>query len=151
MKTPRGNFDKTGFSLVRIRDHFGVARSLRVLVDGEDVGELFYWEHKHFGCKPGSHSVQVEMDWCRSEELLIEVQPGETIELECGSAFRGLLLWWVGLVAAFVAPGRVFIVRRARGGLVLTRWERVASEVYCYTWVVGVPASLAWALVWWLS
>jgi hypothetical protein len=107
---------KSGFRLTRIRDFFGVYRCCRVLVDHVEVGRIPYWSRKEFSCAPGSHRVQVAMDWCRSKPLTVEITAGRPVELECGMAFRGWW-WYFGLLACIFAPHRVLFVREAIGTL----------------------------------
>jgi hypothetical protein len=96
--------------VTRARDYCGVLRRLRVLVDGEEIGDVAYGQRAEFALEPGAYSLQVAMDWCRSEPYEVHVCPGEVVELEGGLRWRGLSWRW-SLLGGFVFPGRMFVVR----------------------------------------
>jgi hypothetical protein len=54
------------------------------------------------------------MDWCRSKPHEVHIEPGEVVELEGGLRWRGLAWRW-SLLAVFVFPGWVFVVRPHQG------------------------------------
>jgi hypothetical protein len=110
----------TGLAVRRAHDFCGIARRLRVLVDGREVGAVPYGQRAEFALEPGVRSVEVAMDWCRSEPYEVQVHPGELVEVEGGLRWRGLLWAW-NLLAIFVCPSQVFVVRpehaaRSRAG-----------------------------------
>jgi hypothetical protein len=72
---------QTGVAVTRARDYCGVLRRLRVLVDGEEIGDVAYGQRGEFALEPGVYSLQVAMDWCRSEPYEVHVCPGEVVEL----------------------------------------------------------------------
>src|SRR5437868_5151054 len=96
----------TGFVLTRLRDGFGSWRAMRVLVNGEEVAPLDYGASAPFPCEPGVRVIRVAMDWCKSEPLRLEVRPGEVVELECGTRFRGSV--WLAILATMVRPRHFF-------------------------------------------
>lgn len=74
-----------------MRDRF---RAYHVVVDKSDVGEIRRGQSLVFPVSPGQHEVHLEIDWCRSQSLMLEFRPGQDISLRCsprpGSARRGL-------------------------------------------------------------
>ena len=49
--------------------------------------------------KPGHHELYLEIDWCRSPTVSIEVHPDENVELECradSNAFTALYMLTFG-------------------------------------------------------
>jgi len=100
----------TGIAIQRAHDFCGIFRLMCVLINGQQVGSVRYAGHAVFHLPPGIYSVQVAMDWCRCEPLEVQVRAGETVYLECGLRWRGIA-WVFNLLAVFVVPSRVFIVR----------------------------------------
>jgi len=60
-----------------------------VLVDGEEVAQIRDGEMRAVPVSPGSHVVQLKMDWCRSEPAEFSVSEGEGVRFECGSSLGG--------------------------------------------------------------
>ena len=100
----------TGLSLRRAKDYFAIARDTRVLIDEEEVGRVAYGCWGDFPLEPGTYSVTIKMDWCRSASYPIEVKEGEAVELEGSIRCRGFL-WMLTLFAMFFLPWRIFVVR----------------------------------------
>ncbi len=66
-------------------------RSYRVLVDGKEVAEVANGSEIRVDTNPGKHVVQMKIDWCRSKELEVSIEAGETQVLECGPNATPLL------------------------------------------------------------
>ena len=79
-----------GIAVRRARDYFGAARSLRILIDEQAIGSVRYGGRTCIALPPGSYSVRVAMDWCRSEPVAVDLRAGEVAELEGGLRWRGL-------------------------------------------------------------
>jgi hypothetical protein len=62
------------------RDH---RRSYKVLVDGVTVGKLRPDEYLEYAVSPGSHSVQIRIDWSGSKKLFVNVEPEQTVLFGC--------------------------------------------------------------------
>ena len=112
----------TSLGIARARDYCGVLRSMRVLIDGNEVGEVRYGGRLEIPLPPGVYSVQVAMDWCRSEPYEVHIREGELAEVEGGLKWRGLAWRW-SLLAVFVAPWWVFVVRPAPLRLAKAGWR----------------------------
>src|SRR5437870_1630470 len=86
-------------SIERARDWIGLVRRMGVYADRERIGWLNNGETATFTLPAGRHSVHVQMDWKRSEALLLDMHAGETERLECGSTLKGwkliLMLFYV--------------------------------------------------------
>src|SRR5262249_2459369 len=76
----------------------------------KEVGAVPYGCRREFHLPPGTYSLSVEMDWCRSFARVVEVRPGELVELEASVRWRGLFWSWT-LLAAILLPGWVFVLR----------------------------------------
>lgn len=51
-----------------------------------------------FMTQPGSHSLFLKIDWCRSNKVSFELQDGETLEFKCGGLSKlkfFLALWYI--------------------------------------------------------
>lgn len=71
-------------------------RAYKVLVDGSEAGEVRQGESKSFAVEPGSHEVQMKIDWCRSRPENVEVGAGEPARLMCRPAANPwTVLWYV--------------------------------------------------------
>jgi hypothetical protein len=103
-------------AVTRARDWCGIFRSIKVLLgeDEHEVGAVPYGERRVFQLPPGVHSLSIGMDWGRSPPYEVEVRPGQLIELEGSIRWRGFL-YSVSLFAAFIMPGRMFMIRPLAG------------------------------------
>lgn len=68
----------------RVRDYV-------VLVDGREAARIGNGGEAVVDVEPGSRSVRLEIDWCRSPELRVVVAPGERVQLECEAAANPFL------------------------------------------------------------
>lgn len=67
------------------------ARQYAVVVDGEEVGKIGNGGELSVDLAPGSHTVQMRIDWCSSPALEVSLQAGNTVYLACGPAANPLL------------------------------------------------------------
>jgi hypothetical protein len=67
------------------------ARDYRVLVDGQPRAAIKNDDTVQIGVTPGSHRVQLAIDWCRSPELAFEIAHGEIVRVECRANASPLL------------------------------------------------------------
>lgn len=67
------------------------ARSYRILVDGREVACVENDSSVKISVLPGTHSVRLQVDWCQSQEVSVEVKASESIELGCGPNSTPLL------------------------------------------------------------
>jgi hypothetical protein len=81
----------TRIALTRRPEQYGSFMNLKVFVDGKVVGELPYATRVIFPVDPGGHEVHIkmEMNYIKSKQISVQVAEGETVELNCGSRFRG--------------------------------------------------------------
>lgn len=86
---------------------FGWFRRLWVLIDETKVHGLKHGEHITLTVTPGEHTIQVQMDWCKTAPFSVNCTKEETIDLECGS--RQL---WSSVLGIVLWPSRIFFVRR---------------------------------------
>lgn len=58
-------------------------RVYAVLVDGERAGEVARGDTWSGKVEPGSHTVQLKLDWGVSDVVEVDVADGETVRIEC--------------------------------------------------------------------
>jgi hypothetical protein len=61
-------------------------------IDGKKVGKVGNGKEVRFDVSPGTHAIQIGMHWMKSESMQVNVEPGETVTLECRTAARLLAL-----------------------------------------------------------
>jgi hypothetical protein len=70
------------------RGSVGLFSAYHVIVDGGDVGEIKRGQSQVVPLAPGRHEVHLEIGWCRSPLIAVEVVSGETVKLECWPKFQ---------------------------------------------------------------
>jgi len=58
-------------------------RSYQIVLDGACVGTIRQGKSHTFEVHPGHHELFLTIDWCSSQCLLIDVEPGEEVHLVC--------------------------------------------------------------------
>lgn len=61
-----------------------VLRNYTVTVDGQDAGRISNGAELRIPVSPGTHTVQMKIDWCRSKPLAVNVETNRETVLECG-------------------------------------------------------------------
>jgi hypothetical protein len=84
------------------------ARLYRVRLDGREVESIAAGEEKRLAVEPGAHTLQLTIDWCRSNLLDLDIRSGEAQGYSCGPNASPLL----GLLYATVLRNRYLYVRR---------------------------------------
>jgi hypothetical protein len=62
-------------------------RSYKVMIDGAVVGWIKRRKTKTFTVAPGHHEIHLEIDWCSSAEVAVDLSPGEEVKLTCRSGW----------------------------------------------------------------
>lgn len=70
------------------------ARAYTVLVDGAESGKIKHGESVDVPVSPGTHEVQMKIDWARSPALQVEVADGEQVRLSCAPNANPLTILW---------------------------------------------------------
>ena len=73
-----------------------ILRGYKIYIDDIYRGEIQIDDTKEFEVEDGTHVVYAKLDWCKSNELCVEVN-GSTVELEVGSSLKG----WRFLLMSF--------------------------------------------------
>jgi hypothetical protein len=117
MRDPLGGVDhrlqesldvsSSGLGTIRIeraRQYANRLRRITIWVDGEQVGQISDGEGADFAVEPGPHRVRATIDWCKSETLSVNLDPGRRITLHLSSPVRPWRLFGA-LSAVFGPPG----------------------------------------------
>jgi len=75
----------------RSRDRF---RAYRVIVDGEQVGQLRVGESRQLQIEPGTHFLRISIDRSGSGEIEIRLVPAQVAAFVCGPAGTPLKGLW---------------------------------------------------------
>jgi hypothetical protein len=74
-------------------------RAYKVTVDGTEVGTIKQGTTESFPVAPGSHDVQLKLDWAYSPILTVDVPPGGTVRLQCRPRPNPFTVLWYSTVA----------------------------------------------------
>ena len=58
-------------------------RSYKVFVDGTNVGMIRRRQTRSFDVVPGRHQIHLEIDWCRSRKIDVDLEPGQEVHMTC--------------------------------------------------------------------
>jgi hypothetical protein len=61
-----------------------MARKYTVLLDGVEIAKVSNDSEVEFDVEPGKHTVQMQIDWCHSRKVEVDVFSAEPLVLECG-------------------------------------------------------------------
>lgn len=67
------------------------AREYTVFVDGQQKAKIGNDDTVQIGVMPGSHTVQMRIDWCRSPEVPFTIEHGGIARMECRPNAKPLL------------------------------------------------------------
>lgn len=73
-------------------------RQIKVLLDGENKGELMFGDSMALSVAPGAHTIRVDNTW-NSEELKVEIRAGDNLQFLTKSVagkFSWFLLGFLG-------------------------------------------------------
>ena len=73
--------EKSIITITRGKEWFGVCRGLKVYVDDVLAGKVGWNTSTDFLVEPGNYTIHVEMDWCKSGPLKIQMGAGQRTDL----------------------------------------------------------------------
>jgi len=79
--------EKSTIYIRRKEDYFGVARKLKVFIDGKHVADLKWGQAIDIHVRPGYHTVKVKMDWCTCKPVGFKLRGGERVAYQVDSGF----------------------------------------------------------------
>ena len=88
--------------MIRIKrgiSYADIVRRYKVFIDDTYCGDIKRNETKEFSVEKGHHSIYAEIDWCRSNTLIIEVNES-VVDIEIGSSLAKGKSWipFLGLI-----------------------------------------------------
>ena len=78
------------------------------MLDDQEVAQVANGEEIEISISEGKHVVQMQIDWCQSEALKLDVSIGETQILECGPNAKP----WLALLYVTVLRSKYLWLRR---------------------------------------
>ena len=84
------------------------ARAYKIIINDIECGKIKINETKEFKVKNGSHTVRAKIDWCRSNEVHVEVNDS-VVELEVGTSVTGWRILFVRLYITFLRNKYLFL------------------------------------------
>jgi len=83
-------------------------RKYTVLIDNIVAGYISSGETKHFEVNPGTHNIQVKIDWCKTKPLSFEIAACKNTYLYCGSTYNN----WKSLYKHATNPSGYIYVKK---------------------------------------
>ena len=65
-------------------------RGYKILANGKELGSIKDGETQEYAIEPGEYIFQLQIDWCKSKEIKVDIQPGDIVQFRCGSRLK----WW---------------------------------------------------------
>jgi len=72
-----------------------LVRPYTVLLDGEWAGKIMNEDQIELQTTAGAHSVQLKIDWCRSNIVSFSIAADQAVTFECGSVNVLVALFYV--------------------------------------------------------
>lgn len=86
-------------------------RGFKLVIDGNKVAPIWNGESKEFMLDAGAHTIFAKIDWCRSRDFSLVLEPGKTVHLRVKNGMKYYLL----LVIPFLITGLINIYYRSSG------------------------------------
>ena len=79
--------------LKRERANLDKLRKYDVFCENTLIGTIKEGETESFDIKPGTHEIQLKIDWMSSNKLTIEIKQDESVFLTCCNKHKGLSIF----------------------------------------------------------
>lgn len=89
--------------------YFDSFRSYKIYIDEIYCGDIKDGEIKELDIENGEHSIQLKIDWCRSEKSNFIVNSNELLEFYCGNSINGLKVLLIFIYITFLRNRYLFI------------------------------------------
>ncbi|WP_409295856.1 hypothetical protein V1498_20350 [Peribacillus sp. SCS-26] len=86
------NTSEAAVTITRTSQFANKMRAYRIFLDGEEAGKIKNGETKKLEVRAGTHTLELEIDGCRSERIEFMAGTGEEIRFETGSRLTGMKL-----------------------------------------------------------
>ena len=94
--------------LARASAYADRVRAYKVMLDGQQVGEIRNGETKSFPVPAGAHALHLKIDWTTSQPVTFDVAPGDTIRFACSPKGNALS----AMVFALLTPKKYLKLER---------------------------------------
>jgi hypothetical protein len=84
-------------------------RKYKIILDGNEVGDIASGETKHFELETGKHVLSVKVDWCASKSFEFEINEAKNTKLNCGANYNN----WRCLFMYVIKPSNWVYVKVA--------------------------------------
>lgn len=76
----------------RQKQYTDMLRKYDILVDWNNIGNIWSWEEKIIEVENWKHEIQISIDWCKSNIIELWTSENGDVILECGSNVKWLKL-----------------------------------------------------------
>ena len=94
--------------ITRVRPYSDMMRAYKIFIDDVECGKIAIDETQEFEVANGNHTVCVKIDWCRSNELCVNVNDS-VVELEVGTSVTGWRILFVRLYITLLRNKYLFL------------------------------------------
>jgi len=99
-------------------------RSIKFFIDNAELSKVKNGSSEEYIVTPGTHTLQCKIDWCGSQELILDLQEGETKFLKVRSGMRYNAVGYVLVLIALFSGVFLDLAHKARPEFFL--WFQVA-------------------------
>lgn len=114
------NIQRSIIRIERKARYVASARKFKIFIDGKMERKISTGEVLEFYLEPGIHEIYLKIDWSKSKRIKVNVSPGGTTDLICGTIngyiyFASILLinylifWYRNLALILILTGIIFI------------------------------------------
>jgi hypothetical protein len=142
-----GHDTMTDLILRRGHGYRDMFRAYRIFVDGRKVGTIRDNSQVRIPVSAGKHTVQLKIDWCVSQELVVSVAPRLSTVLQCGPNDKENLwktISFNSIESSYYIRLDVLtkVMQKHRAGQIVKRRVEKATKVRSRTLVRGVTAPI---------
>jgi len=98
---------KSCLTLMRGIEATNYLRNYKIFIDDLEYEGIESGETKHIELPPGSHTLLLKIDWCKSKEYEFKITTLENTELTCGASYLG----WKCAFMCFIKPSNWLYVK----------------------------------------
>ncbi|MDE5413214.1 hypothetical protein [Alkalihalobacterium chitinilyticum] len=105
------NATESTIRLKRTSQYINLVRRFQVYIDDVHVQDIKDGEEVVIPMEPGHHELYIKIDWVKSKKLELDIEPGEEIQLICGSPVKGAKLFipFYPIISSFVPKWYLFL------------------------------------------
>jgi len=85
--------EKAKIKIIRTSQFVNSGRNAEIHIDDNLKTKISDGAEKTIEVSPGKHTVLAKIDWCKSQKMTLNLEPGEKKKLVCGSKLVGWKKW----------------------------------------------------------